>query len=90
MAETTVRASNVAIKYRGKPEREMPVVSKAQNAAMHAAEEGKSTIGIPKKVGKKFVAESQGTKVKTLPKHVRRAHARGQISDAAMKKHFGG
>lgn len=47
----------------------MPVVSKAQNAAMHAAEQGESTIGIPPEVGKKFVAESHGQKVGKLPKH---------------------
>jgi len=33
----------------------MPIKSKAQQAAMYAAAEGKSTIGIPKKVGKEFV-----------------------------------
>ena len=34
----------------------MPIVSRAQNAAMHAAAAGKSTLGIPKKVGAEFVA----------------------------------
>ena len=33
----------------------MPIKSKAQLGAMYAAAEGKSTIGIPKKVGKEFV-----------------------------------
>jgi hypothetical protein len=45
----------------------MPVKSKAQNAAMHAAEQGKSTLGIPKEVGKKFVKASHGMSVKNLP-----------------------
>jgi hypothetical protein len=49
----------------------MPVVSKAQNAAMHAAEQGKSTLGIPAKVGKEFVEASHGMKVGKLPEHVR-------------------
>jgi hypothetical protein len=48
----------------------MPVLSKAQNAAMHAAEEGRSTLGIPQSVGAKFVADSAGTKVGKLPDHV--------------------
>ncbi len=48
----------------------MPVVSKAQNAAMHAAEEGKSTLGIPQKVGAEFVKASHGMKVRDLPKRV--------------------
>lgn len=33
----------------------MPSVSKRQARAMRAAAAGKSTIGIPKKVGKEFV-----------------------------------
>lgn len=34
----------------------MPIESKAQQRAMYAAAAGKSTLGIPKKVGKEFVA----------------------------------
>lgn len=34
----------------------MPIESKAQRGAMYAAAEGKSTLGIPKKVGQEFVA----------------------------------
>jgi hypothetical protein len=48
----------------------MPVVSKAQNAAMHAAAEGKSTLGIPKSVGQDFVNASHGESVKSLPQRV--------------------
>ena len=32
----------------------MPMQSEAQRRAMHAAAEGKSTLGIPKSVGKEF------------------------------------
>ena len=38
----------------------MPMRSEAQRRAMYAAEEGKSTIGIPKTVGADFVAHDQG------------------------------
>ena len=41
----------------------MPPVSQAQRAAMHAAAAGKSTIGIPKKVGEEFVAADKGGKL---------------------------
>jgi len=34
----------------------MPIVSEAQRRAMYSAAAGKSTLGIPKKVGKEFVA----------------------------------
>lgn len=33
----------------------MPSKTKKQKRAMHAAAAGKSTVGIPKKVGKEFV-----------------------------------
>ena len=37
--------------------------SQAQRAAMHAAAEGKSTLGIPKKVGQEFVKGDPGGKL---------------------------
>ena len=49
----------------------MPKVkSQAQRGAMHAAAEGKSTLGIPKKVGKQAVKEDPGGKLpaKVKPK----------------------
>jgi len=48
---------------------EMPIKSKAQLGAMYAAAEGKSTLGIPKKVGKEFVAA--GKAQKNLPSRVK-------------------
>ena len=95
MAETATAANNKSVSFRGKPEREyMPMESKAQNAAMHAAAEGKSTIGIPQSVGKKFVKASHGQNVKKLPKHVRKsaskAMKRGLISEKAAKRHLSG
>jgi hypothetical protein len=47
----------------------MPMRSKAQSAAMHAAAAGHSTIGIPAKVAQKFVAESHGQNISKLPQH---------------------
>lgn len=41
----------------------MPSVSEAQRRAMYAASEGKSTLGIPKSVGKEFVAADPGGKL---------------------------
>jgi hypothetical protein len=38
-------------------------VSQAQRAAMHAAAEGHSTLGIPKKVGAEFVKGDQPGKL---------------------------
>ena len=49
----------------------MPVVSRAQNAAMWAAKEGHSTLGIPQSVGADFVAASHGMSVNKLPQHVK-------------------
>lgn len=44
----------------------MPATSQAQFKAMQAAAHGKSTLGIPAKVGKEFV---KGQSPKGLPKH---------------------
>lgn len=43
----------------------MPPVSQPQRKAMHAAAAGKSNLGIPKKVGKKYAKADKGGK---LPK----------------------
>ena len=43
----------------------MPPVSEKQRKAMAAAAHGKSTLGIPKKVGKEFMRADKGGK---LPK----------------------
>lgn len=47
----------------------MPPRSEAQRRAMRAAASGKSTIGIPKKVGKEYSKSDPGGK---LPKRKRR------------------
>jgi hypothetical protein len=49
--------------------------SQAQRAAMHAAAQGHSTIGIPKKVGSEFV---KGDKPGKLPQHVHKPQHRPQ------------
>jgi len=99
MALTAPAANNKSVTFRGRVENEMPPypkpVSKAQNAAMHAAAAGKSTIGIPKKVGKEFAKGAKGKKLKKLPQHVdgdraKRAIKRGAISAKAAAKHLGG
>lgn len=41
----------------------MPPVSQAQRKAMHAAAAGKSTLGIPKSVGKEFADTDKGGKL---------------------------
>lgn len=46
----------------------MPPVSQQQRKAMYAAAQGKSTLGIPKKVGKEFVAADKPGK---LPKRAK-------------------
>jgi len=44
----------------------MPPVSQAQRGAMHAAAAGKSTLGIPKKVGKEFAEADPGGKLPSV------------------------
>jgi len=66
----------------------MPMKSKAQNAAMHAAKEGHSTLGIPASVGAKFVAASHGQKVSKLPQRTTSAAPRDRhATPAGRTKH---
>lgn len=64
----------------------MPVVSKAQNAAMHAAAAGKSTIGIPQSVGREFVEASHGEDVKALPQRKRPTRRRSPVETLMIGK----
>lgn len=50
----------------------MPLMSEAQRGAMYSAKAGKSTLGIPKKVGEEFVKNDQGGK---LPERTKRQKA---------------
>lgn len=55
----------------------MPIESKQQQKAMYAAAAGKSTLGIPKKVGKEFI--KAGKAKANLPQKVtKRASGRGR------------
>ena len=51
----------------------MPMKSEAQRRAMHAAAHGKSTLAIPKKVAREYVAHDKGGK---LPKRARKKRHR--------------
>jgi hypothetical protein len=51
----------------------MPPVSQAQRKAMWAAASGKSTLGIPKKVGKEFAEADPGGKLPEKKKSRREA-----------------
>ena len=55
----------------------MPIESKQQQKAMYAAAAGKSTLGIPKKVGKEFI--KAGKAKPNLPQQVtKRPSGRGR------------
>jgi len=49
----------------------MPDLSDDQRRAMFAAKEGKSTLGIPKKVGADFIAADKAAGFPKLPKKVK-------------------
>ena len=50
----------------------MPNKSQAQRAAMGAAASGNSTLGIPQKVGKEFMAADKGGKLPKRAKKVKK------------------
>lgn len=72
----------------------MPMLSGAQNRAMHAAAVGNSTIVIPQSVGRRFVADSHGQNVKRLPQHKKPAKKRAPVfvslSPATQSGHYDG
>lgn len=84
MAESATGQNNALVVYRGKGSREMPSSSQAQNRFMHATAEGKTDV--PASVGKDFVKADHGRKIKRLPKHAKRMHKRGLISENQMAK----
>lgn len=90
MAQTSTQSNNKAVRYRGRAEREMPSVSRAQNRFMHAAAAGK-VAGVPRSVGKKFVKADAGRKIGKLAAHVKakakQLRRSGAISEKAAKKH---
>jgi hypothetical protein len=45
----------------------VPSVSRKQRGAMFAAKAGKSTLGIPQKVGEEFIAADKGKDLSKLP-----------------------
>lgn len=49
----------------------MPAVSEAPRRAMGAAKAGKSTLGIPKKVGAEFIKADKGGKLPARKKRKR-------------------
>jgi hypothetical protein len=57
----------------------MPIVSEAQRKAMYAAKAGRSTLGIPKKVGAEFV--KAGPASSKLPERVKGYRAGGSVDD---------
>lgn len=54
----------------------MPPVSEQQRKAMAAAANGKSTLGIPKKVGAEFIASDKGGKLPSRKKNPLHTHPR--------------
>ena len=67
----------------------MPPVSENQRKAMFAAAAGKSTLGIPQKVGAEFAAADPGGKLPQKKKpgaKLQKAFNTGRISPGAMAK----
>jgi hypothetical protein len=61
----------------------MPPVSERQRRAMQAAAHGKSTLGIPKKVGQEFSESDPGGKLPEKKKQTRSATNYGKMVSSA-------
>lgn len=86
MADTVISPNNQQVRFRGRAEKEtMPNVSEAQRGAMASAAEGKSKIGISKKVGEEFMAADKGGKLPARAEESKadKLHKKGLISEKA-------
>ena len=54
----------------------MPPVSEKQRRAMFAAKEGRSTLGIPRAVGREFIAADKGGKLPLRKRAAPKARSR--------------
>ena len=66
----------------------MPVVSQAQRAAMHAAAQGHSTLGIPKKVGQEFVAADKPGKLPAYKNKNEEKNERKRDNEKRERPHY--
>jgi len=65
----------------------MPPVSERQRRAMYAAKSGKSTLGIPKKVGEEFTAADKGGKLPESTTHMNKLkHKNPRMQKPPMEK----
>jgi hypothetical protein len=64
----------------------MPSVSRAQQKAMHAAAEGRSTIGIPKSVGEDFSAADHARGPTKLPERKKQSSFSRAMQSHGMAK----
>lgn len=67
----------------------MPSKSEAQHNAMEAAAHGKSTLGIPARVGKEFVAADKGHPMMDMPMHVKALRSAGKLPKKGKGKKGG-
>jgi len=61
----------------------MPIKSKAQQRAMYAAASGSGATGIPKKVAKKYIAETPKSSYGSLPERTKKKLAMRRKSASA-------
>ena len=61
----------------------MPIKSKAQQRAMYAAASGSGQTGIPKKVAKKYIAETPKSSFGSLPERTKKKLAMRRKSASA-------
>lgn len=88
MAGTAAAPNNLAVKYRGKPEREMPLTKGTSRKTISGNIRREIKAGRPQKQAVAIALNTARKAGAKIPKRVQRAHKRGLISDAALKKHY--
>ena len=88
MAEAAASSNNVAVKYRTKPEREMPLQKGKSRKTIGGNIDREIKAGKPQKQAVAIALNTARKSGAKIPKHAKRAHRMGLISDAALKKHY--
>jgi hypothetical protein len=89
MAETATQSNNIAIKYRGKRERGMPLKKGTSRETISTNIRRERKASAPPKQAVAIALNTARKSGAKIPKKAKRAHKTGLVSDRAMHKHFG-
>lgn len=89
MAETSVQSNNIAVKFRGKRERDMPLKKGTSRKVVSGNIKREIKAGRPQKQAVAIALNTARKSGAKVPKAAHRAHKSGLVSNRVMKKRYG-